>query len=92
MFAYCCLFPKDYLFKKDELVLLWMAEGFLLKSNGSKSMEILGQDCFEELESRSFFQHSIIQKSQYTMHDLISDLATSVAGEFFFYVGCKDGS
>nr|XP_043611551.1 putative disease resistance RPP13-like protein 1 [Erigeron canadensis] len=36
MFAYCCLFPKDYMFDKDELVLLWMAEGFLYHSNGSK--------------------------------------------------------
>ncbi|XP_071719672.1 putative disease resistance RPP13-like protein 1 [Rutidosis leptorrhynchoides] len=83
MFAYCCLFPKDYLFEKNELVLLWMAEGFLVKSEG-RSMESLGRDCFEELVSRSFFQHSSIDKSQYTMHDLISDLAMSVAGEFFF--------
>ncbi|KAF5775311.1 putative P-loop containing nucleoside triphosphate hydrolase [Helianthus annuus] len=29
LFAYCSLFPKDFLFDKKELVLLWMAEGFL---------------------------------------------------------------
>ncbi|KAL4587609.1 hypothetical protein LXL04_000481 [Taraxacum kok-saghyz] len=89
MFAYCSLFPKDYLFDKDELVLLWMAEGFLLESNGSKSMESLGRDCFQELESRSFFQYSTNNTSRYIMHDLIIDLATSVAGEFFFMLDDK---
>jgi hypothetical protein len=28
-FAYCSIFPKDYVFKEDEVILLWMAEGFL---------------------------------------------------------------
>ncbi|KAK9069126.1 hypothetical protein SSX86_013242 [Deinandra increscens subsp. villosa] len=89
MFTYCCLFPKDYTFDKDELVLLWMGEGFLYESNGNKSMESFGRECFEDLVSRSFFQHSATNKSQYTMHDLINDLATSFAGEFFFMLGDK---
>ncbi|KAJ9190575.1 hypothetical protein P3X46_001762 [Hevea brasiliensis] len=29
-FAFCAIFPKDYHFKKQELVLLWMAEGYLI--------------------------------------------------------------
>ncbi|KAJ9543895.1 hypothetical protein OSB04_023602, partial [Centaurea solstitialis] len=90
MFAYCCLFPKDYLFHMDQLVLLWMAEGFLQDSNGSKSMENLGRECFEELRSRSFFQNfSNDNPSLCTMHDLINDLAMSVAGEFFFTLDDK---
>ncbi|XP_042753238.1 putative disease resistance RPP13-like protein 1 [Lactuca sativa] len=80
LFAYCSLFPKDTEFKKNELVLMWMAEGFLSQS---KSMESLGHRYFEELQSRSFFQHSMNDKFEYTMHDLMNDLATSVAGEFF---------
>ncbi|XP_071688808.1 putative disease resistance RPP13-like protein 1 [Rutidosis leptorrhynchoides] len=87
MFSYCCLFLKDYMFKPDELVLLWMAEGFLNNSNVSKEMKSIGRDCFKELHSRSFFQHSSNEKSRYTMHDLVIDSATSVAGEFFFMLG-----
>ncbi|KAF5775959.1 putative virus X resistance protein-like, coiled-coil [Helianthus annuus] len=52
LFAYCSLFPKDYLFDKEELVLLWMAEGFLSPSNATKSPERLGHDYFEILLSR----------------------------------------
>nr|XP_043608742.1 putative disease resistance protein RGA4 [Erigeron canadensis] len=83
LFAYSCLFPKDYVFDKEDLILLWMAEGFLLESNTSKSMECLGEEYFDELLSRSFFQHVPNEESTFMMHDLMNDLATSVAGEFF---------
>ncbi|KAK1407420.1 hypothetical protein QVD17_39036 [Tagetes erecta] len=42
IFTYCCLFPKDYTFDKDELVMLWMAEGFLYHPNRNESLEDLG--------------------------------------------------
>ncbi|KAJ0478797.1 putative P-loop containing nucleoside triphosphate hydrolase, leucine-rich repeat domain superfamily [Helianthus annuus] len=83
LFAYCSLFPKDYLFDKEELVLLWMAEGFLSPSNATKSPEHLGHEYFEILLSRSFFQHAPNDESLFIMHDLMNDLATFVAGEFF---------
>ncbi|GJR09544.1 NB-ARC domains-containing protein [Tanacetum coccineum] len=53
LFAYCSLFPKDYAFKKDDLVLLWTAKGFLHQVRLSKStVEHLGHECFDELLSR----------------------------------------
>ncbi|GKE39012.1 NB-ARC domains-containing protein, partial [Tanacetum coccineum] len=86
LFAYCSLFPKDDLFEKDDLVLLWMAEGFLHQSDHPSNLteERLGHYYFEELLSRSFFQHAPDDESLFVMHDLMHDLATSVAGEFFF--------
>ncbi|PWA34869.1 Disease resistance protein [Artemisia annua] len=89
LFAYCSLFPKDHLFDKNKLVLLWMAQGFLSQSMGNKSMESLGCHYFEELKSRSFFQHSANDVSLYTMHDLMNDLAVSVAREFNFMLDDK---
>ncbi|KAF5758642.1 putative P-loop containing nucleoside triphosphate hydrolase, leucine-rich repeat domain superfamily [Helianthus annuus] len=84
LFAYCALFPKDFLFDKEELVLLWMAEGFLYQPSPSGSTEeCLGHGFFDELLSRSFFQHAPNNESLFVMHDLMNDLATSVANEFF---------
>ncbi|KAD6453306.1 hypothetical protein E3N88_08011 [Mikania micrantha] len=84
VFAYCSLFPKDFLFDKEELVLLWMAEGFLHRSTQKDSTEEkLGREYFDELLSRSFFQHAPNNESMFVMHDLMNDLATLVAGEFF---------
>ncbi|KAJ0672821.1 putative P-loop containing nucleoside triphosphate hydrolase, leucine-rich repeat domain superfamily [Helianthus annuus] len=84
LFAYCSLFPKDFLFDKEELVQLWMAEGFLHHSTPSDSTKTrLGHESFDELFSRSFFQHAPNNESMFVMHDLMNDLATSVATEFF---------
>ncbi|KAL6327698.1 hypothetical protein AAG906_022760 [Vitis piasezkii] len=80
-FAYCAIFPQDYEFKKEELILLWMAEGLIQQSNEDEKMEDLGDDYFCELLSRSFFQSSGSNKSRFVMHDLINDLANSIAGD-----------
>ncbi|XP_018820342.2 putative disease resistance RPP13-like protein 1 [Juglans regia] len=82
-FAYCSIFPKDYSFKKDELVLLWMAEG-LLHETENKTMEEIGSDYFVTLVSRSLFQKSSEDEFNFVMHDLTNDLAKFVSGEFTF--------
>ncbi|XP_059441940.1 putative disease resistance RPP13-like protein 1 [Corylus avellana] len=80
-FAYCSIFPKDFSFKKDQLILLWMAEGFLPQPK-HKTMEEVGNEYLLTLESRSLFQKSSEDKSCFVMHDLVNDLAKSVSGEF----------
>ncbi|GMP42186.1 hypothetical protein CsSME_00012008 [Camellia sinensis var. sinensis] len=78
-FAYCSIIPNDYEFEKEELVFLWMAEGFIQKQR-KKQMEDVGGEYFQELLSRSFFQRSSTSKSsKFVMHDLINDLAQVVA-------------
>ncbi|CAL5330781.1 unnamed protein product [Camellia sinensis] len=83
-FSYCAIIPKDYEFMEEELVLLWMAEGLIEKPNDGDQMEDLGRKYFHELVSRSFFQPSSGNKSQFIMHDLINDLAQDVAGNKCF--------
>ncbi|GLT95458.1 hypothetical protein SLE2022_131390 [Rubroshorea leprosula] len=81
-FGFCAVFPKDYEFDKNELVLLWMAQGFLQQlSQEMKQMHDCGHQCFDILLSRSIFQPSIRDRSQFMMHDFISDLAQEVVGE-----------
>ncbi|TYI29621.1 hypothetical protein ES332_A05G329600v1 [Gossypium tomentosum] len=81
-FAYCSIFPKDYEFEKEELIQLWMAEGLLELPKDNGDLEERGNEYFKDLRLRSFFQQSKGKKSCFIMHDLISDLAKSVTGEF----------
>ncbi|XP_057803044.1 putative late blight resistance protein homolog R1A-10 [Salvia miltiorrhiza] len=46
-------FPEDQEIRVTELVHLWMSEGFVTLSNGSKSLEEEAEDCFEDLVERS---------------------------------------
>ncbi|XWS09964.1 hypothetical protein CRYUN_Cryun39dG0035200 [Craigia yunnanensis] len=79
-FAYCSILPKAYEFEEEEIILLWRAEG-LLKQIDENQIQDFGNQCFRDLMSRSFFQISSNDISRFVMHDLINDLAQSVAGE-----------
>ncbi|PPD69714.1 hypothetical protein GOBAR_DD33408 [Gossypium barbadense] len=57
-----------------------MAEGLLELPNDHGDVEERGDDYFEDIRLRSFFQQSNGKKSSFVMHDLISDLAKSIAG------------
>ena len=81
-FAYCSIFPKDYEYEKQKLVLLWMAEGLLDDSGSGETMEKVGDMCFRNLLMRSFFQQSGCDKSLYLMHELMHELSQFVSGEF----------
>ncbi|KAG2670694.1 hypothetical protein I3760_14G099100 [Carya illinoinensis] len=83
-FAYCSIFPKDYCFNNNELILLWMAEGLLHETENKTLMEEIGGDYFVTLVSRSLFQKSSEDEFNFVMHDLINDLAKFVSGEFTF--------
>ncbi|KAL4393005.1 Putative disease resistance RPP13-like protein [Arachis hypogaea] len=82
-FVYCALFPKDYKFYKDKLILLWMAEDLLRLPKRGESLEEVGSECFEELTSRFFFKPTKFFYESYVMHGLLHDLAIFLAGDFY---------
>lgn len=81
-FAYCSILPKDYEITKKELVTLWKAQGLVSSPDGN--LEDIGNRYFNELISRSFLQdvvrHFDFDIWKCKMHDLVHDLAQSVAG------------
>ncbi|XP_026410026.1 putative disease resistance protein RGA3 [Papaver somniferum] len=82
-FSYCGLFPKNWVFNKETLIRLWMAEGFLHPPSGGNqnSLEDIGDDYFLTLLSNSFFQD--VEKDDpgdiqtFKMHDLARSVASS---------------
>jgi len=82
-FAYCALFPKDYEFVKEELILLWMAQNFLQSPEQIRHPEEVGEEYFNDLLSRSFFQQSSFV-GHFVIHDLLNDLAKYVSMDFCF--------
>ncbi|GKU99312.1 hypothetical protein SLEP1_g12180 [Rubroshorea leprosula] len=79
-FTFCSIFPKDSKIRREMLIELWMAEGFLQPSEGS-SMEDIGDEYFNDLLSYSLFleeeRDSTGKIKSCRMHDFIHDLATS---------------
>ncbi|KAL5725109.1 hypothetical protein ACHQM5_008289 [Ranunculus cassubicifolius] len=77
-FLYCAVFPKDTKLKKDLMVKLWMAEGFLGSARVG-DLEKVGEEHFDNLAARSFFQDfeqdSNGNITSCKMHDLVHDFA-----------------
>ncbi|XXG52525.1 hypothetical protein AAC387_Pa03g0832 [Persea americana] len=84
-FAFCAIFPQDYKIEKELVIKLWMAHGFIPTKRG-KELEDTGDEIFEELVMKSFFQEVDVEESwggipyriMFQMHDLMHDLAHSV--------------
>ncbi|XP_030950179.1 putative disease resistance protein RGA3 [Quercus lobata] len=79
-FAFCCIFPKDHELKRDKLIQLWMANGFIPFKEPLEPHDV-GIIIFNELVRRSFFQ-DVVEDSPINitckMHDLMHDLAQSI--------------
>ncbi|KAI3935668.1 hypothetical protein MKW98_022676, partial [Papaver atlanticum] len=81
-FLYCALFPKAYIIRKRTYVRLWMAQGLLNSSNEAKDPELVGEEYFDKLSDRSFFQDFSMDgfgRACCKMHDLVHDFAQFLA-------------
>ncbi|XP_020092127.1 putative disease resistance protein RGA3 [Ananas comosus] len=80
-FVYCAAFPQGFIFEKDKLVQMWVAQGFIPPSSDERPEDV-GDRYFEELVDRSFFQP--VWNDKYMMHSLIHELAQSIGSDEFF--------
>ncbi|XP_027368418.1 putative disease resistance protein RGA4 [Abrus precatorius] len=83
-FSFCAIFPKDREILKEELIHLWMANGFI-SSRPNLEVEDVGNIIWKELYQKSFFQDVQMDDASgrilFKMHDLVHDLAKSVMGQ-----------
>jgi len=88
-FAYCSIFPRSYHLHRDEIVNLWVAEGFINSTNSGHIMEDIGRSYFDDLLSSSFLLpggKDNSGKEYFLIHDLLYDLAVKVAGDDCFKI------
>ncbi|XP_022931806.1 putative disease resistance protein RGA3 [Cucurbita moschata] len=85
-FTYCSNFPPVFFFDKEELVQMWVAQGFIQIPNGiNVTMEDIGARYFDILLSRSLFQDVVKDergKVEYCkMHDLMYEVACAISND-----------
>ncbi|KAL6293475.1 hypothetical protein ACE6H2_001617 [Prunus campanulata] len=84
-FSYCSSFKKDDEMERDDLIQLWMAQGFLHPSleTSNLEMEDIGNEYFDILFQSSLFQNATVDGDgiviECKMHDLVHDLAECVS-------------
>ncbi|XP_065870482.1 putative disease resistance protein RGA3 [Euphorbia lathyris] len=88
-FAYCSLYPKDFKIPVEGLIQQWKAQGYLKPTNSNVCLQDVGFGYFMDLFRMSFFQDAerdVIsgEIKHCKMHDLMHDLAISVAGDNFY--------
>ncbi|EMS63847.1 Putative disease resistance protein RGA1 [Triticum urartu] len=101
-FAYCASLPRNYEINRDKLIQRWIALGFIEPTKyGCQSVLDQANDYFEHLLWMSFLQevveHDLSKKEleedrnvKYKIHDLVHDLAQSVAGDEVQIINSKN--
>ncbi|KAL4355618.1 hypothetical protein AHAS_Ahas09G0004700 [Arachis hypogaea] len=88
-FGFCAIFPKDEEIMKQDLIHLWIANGFI-SSRLNLEVEEVGDMVWNELCQKSFFQYVRSDDSSgniyFKMHDLVHDLAQSVSEKECIYL------
>ncbi|KAH0716425.1 hypothetical protein KY284_009330 [Solanum tuberosum] len=77
-FSFCAIFPKDYPFRKEQVIHLWIANGIIPKDD--EIIQDSGNQYFLDLRSRSLFEKVPNPSKRnieelFLMHDLVNDLA-----------------
>nr|UBY07196.1 NBS-LRR disease resistance protein [Dasypyrum villosum] len=88
-FLYCSLFPEDYIFKRKELVRLWIAEGFV-EERGESTLEEVAEGYLKELIDRNILQlverNTFGRMKEFRIHDILRELAMDLCKKYCFGV------
>ncbi|XP_027170520.1 putative disease resistance protein RGA3 [Coffea eugenioides] len=82
-FSYCAVFPKDHEILVNELIRLWIAQGYVRPRRRGERLELVGREYFNNLAMRSFFQElekveayfGLPEYMKCKMHDIVHDFA-----------------
>ncbi|CDP18525.1 unnamed protein product [Coffea canephora] len=55
-FSYCAVWPKDHVINVEDLIRLWIAQGYVRPRRRGERLELVGREYFNNLAMRSFFQ------------------------------------
>ncbi|KAL6623470.1 hypothetical protein ACP70R_033349 [Stipagrostis hirtigluma subsp. patula] len=80
-FTYCAVFPKDFSVSSDHLIQQWRALGYIESNDGHYCMNyLLGMSFLQISKSSQSIPGHPDAPNKVTMHDLVHDLATIIAG------------
>ncbi|CAO1940359.1 unnamed protein product [Urochloa humidicola] len=84
-FVYCAMFPEDANIFRDDIVRLWVAEGFIDEQNG-QPLEDIAEEYYYEFIYRNLLQpdYSEVDLRACRMHDLLRQLACHLSREECF--------
>ncbi|KAF8651400.1 hypothetical protein HU200_063418 [Digitaria exilis] len=84
-FIYCAVFPEDAVILRDDIVRMWVAEGFIDEQDGLL-LEDTAQEYYYELIYRNLLQpdYTIVDFSRFKVHDLLRQLAYHLSREECF--------
>jgi hypothetical protein len=85
-FSYCSIFPNNHQFLSDQLVCIWISQGFVKCSHWTKRLEEIGQNYLTDLLNSGFFKQvetldpTLGDQTFYVMPPLMHDFARLVSG------------
>ncbi|XP_004307506.1 PREDICTED: putative disease resistance protein RGA3-like isoform 3 [Fragaria vesca subsp. vesca] len=87
---YCVVFPKDYVYDKTTLIEVWMSQDYL-NVKGSQENMIVGQNYFDNLVKRSFFQDVEVNywsgNITCKIHDIVHDFLQYLTKNEYLILG-----
>ena len=91
-FLFCAVFPKDHEINRFELIIHWMAQGYIdIDSKRNMEMEDIAEEYFQKLVMRSFFQDFKENEidgriESCKMHDIVHDFAQTMTKDVCFII------